>query len=569
MPQQLPGLPDTLIDAETLGHLKELFASLTRDVELHTFVRAVSANGSNGKKQSSSDGEEALLLAGFTVNLCRELAAVSPRVRHVEHAVKPGAEAAATAGTGSGPEGAVSLFPSILIKSAGADQPVFRITGAPLGEEARVLVQSILLFGTGKSGMSAAAAKMLQTLKEPRHVRVFSSPGCPYCPGQALNGLKAALERPDLVTAECVTTDQFPDLARKYKVGSVPHTQFSETHSAVGLQPEAMFVYELVHLAPMPEDDAPILGADVDTEHLDLVILGGGPAGLSAAIYAARSGLSSVVLEKTAFGGQVTLTPVVENYPGFGSLSGQKLGEILAAHARQYAPLMAGALVRSITREAESFAVHTPDRVYRAKALLFATGAEWKDMGVPGEDRLRGKGVVHCASCDGYLFKGKEAVIVGGGNTALTDALHLKNLGVSVRIMHRRDQFRAEDALQKAVEREGIPILWNSVPVEVLGKDSVTGLRIKDAQSGKESVLDVAGVFVAVGQKPHSELAVSLGVAVTPAGAIIIDGHMRTNVPGIYAAGDVCGGAQQIVTAVGEGAKAALAVFEDLQKGKS
>ena len=154
--------------------------------------------------------------------------------------------------------------------------------------------------------------------------------------------------------------------------------------------------------------------------------------------------------------------------------------------------------------------------------------------------------------------------IVGGGNTALTDALHLKNLGVAVTIVHRRDAFRAEEALQKAVEREGVKVVWDSVPLEVAGERAVTGLRLKNVKSGEESVLPVDGVFVAVGQKPNSEFAAKLGVKLDSAGMILIDGFGRTSLPGVYAAGDVCGGPQQIVTAVSAGAVAAMTVFSDL-----
>ena len=582
-------LPPELIDPETRTHLQELFSTLKQDVEIHTFVRAQSAqpqsarpagksNGNGKSNGSANTGAEALndphveamqeqeLFDVFTVRLCRELAGTSARLHHVEHVgpLKSGASPESAQGLAGQ---VVTLLPSILICAKGGSRPVLRMTGAPLGEEARALVQGILLAGTGESGLSDSSRAVLAELKEPRHIRVFSSPGCPYCPGQVLNAFRAAMERPDLVTAECVTSDEFPELAHKYGVGSVPHTQFSENHSTVGLMAEAMFVYETVHLAPMPAGMADSVQAkDVPTKDLDLVILGGGPAGLSAAIYAARSGLKTVLLEQVAFGGQVTVTPVVENYPAFSSIKGQQLAEIMADHARQYVPLLQGVLVQGVTREGDQISVHTPDAVYQTRALLFATGAEWKDMGVPGEDRLRGKGVVHCASCDGYLFKGKDVVVVGGGNTALTDALHLKNLGVAVTIMHRRDAFRAESALQKAVERAGIPVLWNSTPVEVQGSAAVQGLRVKNTATGEESTLKVNGVFVAVGQKPNTELAVPLGVELTATGSIKVDEHHRTSVPGVYAAGDVCGGVQQIVTAVSAGAQAAITVFEDLQK---
>ncbi len=552
---QTPSLPATLIDAATRAELSKMYANFTQQIELHTYVlRATSpANGSGKAAVKVGTDQHEALYEEFSVRLCSELASTSPHMQHIPHVGEK---------TAFGEK--IQFFPTILLVVKGQSKPLFRMTGAPLGEESRTLVQALDLLGHGTSTLSDTAITILSELKTPRHVRVFSSPGCPYCPGQAINALKAAMQRPDFVTAECVTADEYPEYAAKYNVGSVPHTQFTEDHAGVGLMTEAAFIHELTHLAPLPL--GPILN-DAQAQELDLVILGGGPTGLSAAIYAARSGLDSVVLERESFGGQINVTPTVENYPGFASIGGTQLGEILTAHARQYAPLVRTS-VQAIMRD-YVFSVHTPERIFKAKALLFATGAEWKNLDVPGEHTFFGKGVVHCASCDGYMYKGKAVIVVGGGNTALTDALHLKNLGVSVTILHRRDAFRAEDALQKAVEREGIPVVWNSIATEVLGNKSVTGLRIKNTVTGAESTLSAAGIFIAVGQKPNTELAVPLGVALDSTGAIIVDAELRTNVPGIYAAGDVCGGTQQIVTAVSAGARAALSIFEDLQKEKA
>ena len=624
------GLPKNLLDDETRKFLGERFSAMIRDVEVHSFISPLAAapaakpgsgqpakasapaKKSNGNGQAKSNGggnggqtaqeaeakaaKEKLLFEHFTVAFCRALAECSPKVRCIEHvgpytpSNKPG-EADLAEG--------VYLFPTVLVRAVGEKLPLLRLTGAPLGEEARVLVQAVLLLGSGVSGLSEPSKKDLAKLGEPRHIRVFTSPGCPYCPAQTHNAFKAAVERPDLVTAECIVTEEFPDIARKYGVGSVPHTQFTEDYAGVGQMPETLFMRELIgaersgRSGPPPESaagswadglnldaasaayaadgahgkDAPERGAvsqEAPEGELDLVILGGGPAGLSAAVYAARAGLKTVVLERASFGGQVLLTPVVENYLSHTSVSGSHLSEIMASHARQYVPLLEGAEVQDITRDDAGLTVVTPARPYRTRAVLFATGSQHRNLEVPGEERLRGKGLAYCAACDGFLFRGKSVAIVGGGNTALTDALHLKNLGVDVTIVHRRDAFRAEEALQKAVEREGIKVMWNSAPLEVVGEGAVTGLRLKNVKSAEESLLPVNGVFVAVGQKPNSEFAAKLGVKLDPAGMIIIDGFGRTSIPGVYAAGDVCGGPQQIVTAVSAGAVAAMTVFSDL-----
>lgn len=590
--------PKSLLDEETRKFLTERFSAMRGDVEIHSFVSrqagesaspAPSGKGNGGEpKPETKAADEKLLFEHFTLSFCRALAECSPRVRHVEHV---GPYAPPDKPEKADLTEAVELFPSVLVRAAGTDLPLLRLTGAPLGEEAKVLVQAITLLGSGGSGLSDASKQALATLDGARHIRVFTSPGCPYCPAQTLNAFKAAMERPDIVRAECIVTEEFPELARKYGVGSVPHTQFTEDYAGVGQMAESLFIGELTGASRSGKTGGPpesaaagwaagldlsaasasyAAGASENTDipegELDLVILGGGPAGLSAAIYAARAGLKTVLLDRGPLGGQVLLTPVVENYPSHSSISGAHLAEILASHARQYVPLLDSTELIDISRDDTGITVLSSARSYKAKALLFATGAERRNLDVPGEERLRGKGLVYCATCDGFLFKGRTVAVVGGGNTALTDALHLKNLGVTVTIVHRRDAFRAEEALQKAVEREGIAIVWNSVPLEITGKDAVDGLRLKNVVSGEESVLPVNGVFVAVGQKPNSELAAKLGVALEPSGAIRVDASWRTSLPGVYAAGDVCGGPQQIVTAVSAGAVAAMSVFSDLHK---
>lgn len=611
-------LPDPLFDAETQKFLTERFSAMIRNVEVHVFVspreavpQAANAGGkvpaakdaapagkSNGSGRGNGSGtngggavDERALPERFSLAFCRSLAQCSPKVRCIEH-IGPYAPPQQP-GAGDLAEG-VDLFPTILVRAAGEKLPLLRLTGAPLGEEAKVLVEAALLLGSGRSGLSEPSKKDLANLDGPRRIRVFVSPGCPYCPAQTLNAFRAAVERPDLITAECVVTEEFPDLARKYGVGSVPHTQFTEERAGVGQMPETLFVRELLGLedpdrsGPPPESAAGSWAAglnlaaasaasagvgaqameapgEVPQGELDLVILGGGPAGLSAAVYAARAGLKTVLLERASFGGQVLLTPVVENYLSHASVSGSHLSEIMTSHARQYVPLLEGVEVRDVIRREAGLAVVTPARTYQSKAVLFATGTRHRNLDVPGEERLRGKGLAYCAACDGFLFRNKSVAIVGGGNTALTDALHLKNLGVTVTVVHRRDAFRAEKALQKAVEREGIKVLWNSIPLEIMGKEAVTGLRLKNVKNGEESVLPVDGVFVAVGQEANSAFAAKLGVELDPSGAIKVDASGRTSLAGVYAAGDVCGGPQQIATAVGAGAVAAMTVFSDLQ----
>jgi thioredoxin reductase (NADPH) len=213
----------------------------------------------------------------------------------------------------------------------------------------------------------------------------------------------------------------------------------------------------------------------------------------------------------------------------------------------------------------ETLAVTTNRGVYSAKAVILATGAAYRQLGAPGEDRYFGRGVNYCASCDGYLYKGKKVAVIGGGNSALTDALHLKHLGVDVTIIHRRDEFRAQVPLRESVEREGIPVIWNTVVEEITGDGKrATGLRLRNVLDDATTELAVDGAFVAIGQVAATELARSLGADLDEGGFVAVDSAMRTSVPGVYAAGDLVGGLQQIVTAIGEGSVAAMSAFEDI-----
>jgi len=275
-----------------------------------------------------------------------------------------------------------------------------------------------------------------------------------------------------------------------------------------------------------------------------------------------------VVLEKGIIGGQVSLTPEVENYPGFINIGGKMLMDMIHQQAKQYVPVMTGQNVREI-KVGRNVEVITQNRVYVADAVIYAAGASWKKLGVPGEDRLMGKGVSFCASCDGYIFKGKQVAVIGGGNTALTDALHLKNLGADVFIVHRRDEFRAERHLIDSVSRENIPVRWNAVVEEIGGDRGVEFIVLRDVSTGETEKVPVKGIFLAIGIVPNVEAVNHLDLARESGGYLKVDRQGRTSMPRIYAAGDITGGVQQIVTAVSEGASAAMAVFEDLTRRKA
>jgi thioredoxin reductase (NADPH) len=459
----------------------------------------------------------------------------------------------------------VKRFPTLLVAP---EKYSIRFTGAPAGEEGQAFLHALMMVSTGKSFLSERSQELLQELQESRNVKVFVSPTCPYCPGQCVNAIKAAVQKPDLVSVECVETGENPDYAKQYSVGSIPHTVYDENLSTVGLESELAFVLQLLTLKAAKDMAPEEARDDVDVSYHDLVIIGSGPAGLTAGIYAKRAGLDAVVLEKGIVGGQVSVTPEVENYPGFINIGGKMLMDMIHEQARQYVDVITGQTVEEI-KIGKNLEVLTQDRVYVADAVIYAAGASWKKLGVPGEDRFMSKGVSFCASCDGFMFKGKKVAVVGGGNTALTDALHLKNLGVDVFIVHRRDSFRAERHLVDSVLREEIPIHWNSLVEEIGGKNALEFISVRHVKTDETQRIPVNGVFLAIGILPNVQAVTHLGLAQDPGGYIRVDRQGRTSLPRIYAAGDITGGVQQIVTAVSEGASAAMAVFEDLTRRKS
>lgn len=460
---------------------------------------------------------------------------------------------------------AVTRFPTLLVAP---EKYSIRFTGAPAGEEGQAFLHALMMVSTGRSFLSERSRELLQELQEPRSVKVFVSPTCPYCPGQCVNAIKAAVEKPDLVSVECVETGENPDYATQYSVGSIPHTVYDEKLSTVGLESELAFVLQLLTLKAAKDMAQEEGREEDDVSYHELVIIGSGPAGLTAGIYAKRAGLDAVVLEKGIVGGQVSVTPEVENYPGFINIGGKMLMDMIHEQARQYVDVVTGQTVEEI-KIGKNLEVLTQDRVYVADAVIYAAGASWKKLGVPGEDRFMSKGVSFCASCDGFMFKGKKVAVVGGGNTALTDALHLKNLGVDVFIVHRRDTFRAERHLVDSVLREEIPVHWNSLVEEIGGKDVLEFITVRHVKTGETRRIPVDGVFLAIGIVPNVQAVSHLGLAQEPGGYIRVDRQGRTSIPRVYAAGDITGGVQQIVTAVSEGASAAMAVFEDLTRRKA
>ena len=301
----------------------------------------------------------------------------------------------------------------------------------------------------------------------------------------------------------------------------------------------------------------------ITMEHWDLIIIGAGPAGLTAGLYGARSGLKTLVLEEKLPGGAVVDTPMVENYPGFENISGRDLADKMAEHCKK-----AGAKINELEKVAEldlkgeKKVVKTNRTVYTAAAVIIVSGRHYRTLGVPGETEFRGRGVSYCTLCDGAFFKGRNVLVVGGGNSAVVSARYLANIASHVRLAHRRDQLRADEVLVKDLIAQGVEIMWNTELKEVKGDNKVKGVVLVNDKTGETMETDLDGVFVQVGEAPNSQIAKEAGIEVDKAGYIIVDNRQRTNIDGVYAAGDVTiGPVKQIGTAVGEAIIAASEAF--------
>ena len=290
----------------------------------------------------------------------------------------------------------------------------------------------------------------------------------------------------------------------------------------------------------------------------DCIIIGGGPAGYTAALYATRAGLDTLIIEKFSAGGQMTQTQRIDNYPGFEEgVEGFALGMKMQAGAERFGAKTVYAEVTKVVLEGEVKRIVTTDGVLYARALIIATGADPRTLGIPGEEKLIGRGLHYCAHCDGRFYKGKEVVVVGGGNTAAADALYLSHLAAKVTVIHRRDSLRAtriyHEPLMKA---ENVTFLWDSVVEDYTVEGRVTGATVKNLKSGETTSLACDGIFISVGRKPNTALFEGQ-IELDEGGYIKADETTRTGIPGVFAVGDVRTKAlRQVVTAVGDGAVA-------------
>ena len=295
----------------------------------------------------------------------------------------------------------------------------------------------------------------------------------------------------------------------------------------------------------------------------DLIILGAGPAGLTAGIYAARGGLNAVIVESKAVGGQAALTAEIENYPGFSSVSGYELVSLMQAQCEALGVSFVFDAPVTLSLDGDVKRVDTAySGTLEARAVVLATGALPRTLGIERESELMGGGVSYCATCDGAFFRGKPVAVVGGGNTAVEDALYLEKFASEVYLIHRRDALRADAILADRVKNSGVHIVWDSVVTALDGDKKLQSVTLKNVKSGDTSSLAVNGLFVAVGQKPATE---GLTGVELDGGYIVTDSEMRTSLPGVFAAGDVRKKTlRQVVTAAADGAVAAESAIKFL-----
>jgi thioredoxin reductase (NADPH) len=304
-------------------------------------------------------------------------------------------------------------------------------------------------------------------------------------------------------------------------------------------------------------------------ESWELIIIGAGAGGLAAGIYGARSGLKTLVIDEKLAGGTVTDAPSVENYPGFSQITGGELAQNMVTHCRK-----AGAIIHEIESVTglsladEKKIIKTTRAEYEAKSIIIATGSHYREIGVEGEKEFRGRGVSYCGVCDGPFFKGKRVLVIGGGNSAATTTLYLSGIAAEVVVAHRRDAFRAEEALVKdIISKENVKIFWNTEVKEIKGEKLVNKVVVYHNKAGETKEVEVDAVFVQIGEAPNSQVAREAGLGVDAHGYIKTDVFQITNIVGVYAAGDVTNHpVKQVGTAVGQGITAALEAYSYIRR---
>lgn len=394
----------------------------------------------------------------------------------------------------------------------------------------------------------------------------FWAPWCPHC--RKINPAYEQIAEQYAGVLEVVKVDMDEDdkLWSELQVELIPTLRLYVDGKPVAstVAPESKAVIDEFLSDILPEQ------IKEENDHVyDMIVIGGGPGGYTAALYAARAGFDTLVIEKLSAGGQMALTHQIDNYPGFvDGIGGWELADQMQRQAERFGATTQNVEVRSVNLNSSPKTVETSEGTFYGKTIVLATGANPRELGVPNEKELVGRGVAYCAACDGMFYKGKTVVVVGGGNTAAADALLLSRIAEKVIIVHRRNTLRAtkiyHEPLMKA---ENVEFRWNSTVTELLHEEKLTGIRLRDVQTGAESVLPCDGLFISVGRKPATEL-VKGQLELDAGGYVTADETTRTNLPGVYAVGDVrTKPLRQVVTAVADGAMAVHMAEEYLAGG--
>ena len=406
------------------------------------------------------------------------------------------------------------------------------------------------------AAMHIDSKKLKEMISENKTFLVdFWAPWCPHC--RKINPAyeQTAEQYSGIMDVVKLDMDESDDLWDELNVELIPtlrlYVDGKPVDSIVAPDSKAAIDEFLAEIAPKPQKNR-------DDHVYDMLIVGGGPGGYTAALYAARAGLDTLVIERLAAGGQMSLTNQIDNYPGFNDgIGGFELAQQMQNQAERFGAKTRNAEVRSLDLASAIKTVETSEGRFLGRTVVIATGANPRELGIAGEKELVGKGVAYCAACDGMFYKGKTVVVVGGGNSAAADALLLSRVAKKVIIVHRRDTLRAtkvyHDPLMKA---ENVEFRWNSVVEELIHGDRLTGVRIKDVKNGEMTEIAADGIFVSIGRKPATEL-VNGKLDLDNSGYIVADETTRTNLPGVFAVGDVRTKLlRQVVTAVSDGAVA-------------
>jgi alkyl hydroperoxide reductase subunit F len=455
-----------------------------------------------------------------------------------------------------------------------------RFYGLTVGYEFTSLLEAILMVSTERSGLDPQVEALVKSINEPVHLQVMVTLTCPYCPRMVHTAHQFAFVN-DEVRADMVEASEFPQLVQKYRVTAIPKTIVNEVYSFEGALPEAAVYLEILK-AVNPEEYKRVEEAvreargmrkakQAQEEHLyEVAVVGGGPAAMSAAIYAVRKGLDVALIAKK-FGGQITDTATIDNYLGMPSVGGVEMAEAFRNHLESFnISENIGSNVVEIKREDNSFAVITEDnRHFKALSVIYCAGKEYNRLGIPGEEQFIGKGIGFCATCDAPLYQDKRLAVVGGGNSAFTAAHDLLGFASEIHLIHRRKDFKADEALvQEVLNARNVTVHTPMIVRSFLGTDKLTGVRLESIDGKERYDLNVDGVFLEIGLTPNSDPLKGL-VELNEAGEVPVNRDQSTSVKGLFAAGDVTDiEEKQISIAVGQGATAALAAHKYLVQNR-